>query len=57
MDSSDLTEINAGFLVAGLGKKYFIPYQEENLKIGKKMRNMKQTHGKLVIGFPESQVT
>ena len=35
MDSSDLSEINVGFL-AGLRRKYFIPYKEENLKVGEK---------------------
>lgn len=46
MDWSDLTEINAGFLVAGLGRKYFIPYQEENLKIGKKKEEKYETNAR-----------
>ena len=41
MDSSDLSEINVGFL-AGLRRKYFIPYKEENLKVGEK-RHMNRT--------------
>ena len=51
-----MNEINAEFLVARLGRKYFIPFKEENLKVGGK-RNMKRTHDELLAGFPKSQIT
>jgi hypothetical protein len=55
MDSNDLNKINVEFS-AGLGRKYFIPYKEENMKVEKK-RNTKRTHDEILARVTKSQVT